>query len=415
MPVMGHFSCADRLFNKIYEVGIHTLRLCMHEHYEDTPWREQGLYGMDSRMQALCGYYAFGDYSFPIASYERLGEGSDEEGYTEICAPARFFITIPSFSMAWVMEIGDWLMHTGDTSRAAGLLPAIKRLLSKRISELDDGLLPTPSGSRYWNFYEWAPGLDNGEALSSNYKGTGRRFDAPLNLFFILALDAGAFVAGLCGEEDTAEDYRSAAALVRESVHRYFWDDKSGCYATYIGSGDLTHRCELTQSLALVAGVCEGEAADRLRVLLCGEGNGLVRITLSYSLFKFQALMGNPARFGKSMFGMIERDWGHMLYSGSTSFWETIIGADDFGNAGSLSHGWSATPVYFFQTALLGVCPLEPGFKRFTVSPLRGIVAGAKGRVPTPSGFIEVEWRDNGEDIELRVDHPEGLEYVRVQ
>lgn len=69
----GEFKCNDSLHNKIYEISARTLHLCMHEHYEDTPWREQALYAMDSRNQALCGYYCFGEYSMPRASFELLG------------------------------------------------------------------------------------------------------------------------------------------------------------------------------------------------------------------------------------------------------------------------------------------------------------------------------------------------------
>ena len=47
--------------NEIYDVCVRTLQLCMHEHYEDCPWREQALYCMDSRNQMLCGSYAFGN------------------------------------------------------------------------------------------------------------------------------------------------------------------------------------------------------------------------------------------------------------------------------------------------------------------------------------------------------------------
>jgi hypothetical protein len=36
-----------------------------------------------------------------------------------------------------------------------------------------------------------------------------------------------------------------------------------------------------------------------------------------------------------------------MLSCGATTFWETILGAEDFNGAGSLCHGWSAIPVYW--------------------------------------------------------------------
>jgi len=38
-----------------------------------------------------------------------------------------------------------------------------------------------------------------------------------------------------------------------------------------------------------------------------------------------------------------------MLDEGSTTVWETAKGAEDFGGAGSLCHGWSAIPVYYYK------------------------------------------------------------------
>jgi hypothetical protein len=38
-----------------------------------------------------------------------------------------------------------------------------------------------------------------------------------------------------------------------------------------------------------------------------------------------------------------------MLSAGATTFWETELGEADFENAGSLCHGWSALPIYYFH------------------------------------------------------------------
>ena len=50
---------------------------------------------------------------------------------------------------------------------------------------------------------------------------------------------------------------------------------------------------------------------------------------------------------------MVWRDiadrYGKMLYSESTSLWETDLGEADFGEAGSLCHGWSAVPCYVYD------------------------------------------------------------------
>ena len=41
-----------------------------------------------------------------------------------------------------------------------------------------------------------------------------------------------------------------------------------------------------------------------------------------------------------------------MLDEGATTFWETELGANDFEGAGSLCHGWSAMPIYYYNILL---------------------------------------------------------------
>ena len=48
----------------------------------------------------------------------------------------------------------------------------------------------------------------------------------------------------------------------------------------------------------------------------------------------------------------IDRKYQKMLDAGATSFWETEIGQSDFEDAGSLCHGWSSMPVYYYSILL---------------------------------------------------------------
>ena len=68
---------------------------------------------------------------------------------------------------------------------------------------------------------------------------------------------------------------------------------------------------------------------------------------------------------------------------------ETEDGADAFDQAGSLCHGWSAMPVYFYYAYGLGVRPVKPGFARTADAARR--MDGCYGSVPTPEGMIHVE------------------------
>ncbi|HZJ83676.1 MAG TPA: family 78 glycoside hydrolase catalytic domain [Clostridia bacterium] len=412
VEVKGRFRSSDSLWNEIYNVGIRTLHLCMHEHYEDTPWREQALYSMDSRNQALCGYYSFGDYDFPQASFDLLGKGLKEDGYLELCAPAQIPITIPCFSMAWIMELADHLLFSGRVEPAKLAMPKVKLMVDSYISNMEKGLLVSPQGKRYWHFYEWADGLDNSgifrdEALDM------LRFDTPLNTFFAMALDAACVLARVLGEWELADKYTRYSNMVKKAIEETFWDHGKQAFTTYIGEGCEPHFAELTQALILCAKACGDDKASILRNKLAEENNDMVETTLSHSLYKLEALLQDSNNYAQIVFGKIEKDWGYMLYKGATSFWETIKGSGDFDNAGSLCHGWSAIPVYFYQAYILGVKPLEPGFKSFKVDPVPSILHKASGKVPTPYGDIIVHWEQLDGRIECNITHPEEIKCIR--
>ena len=398
----GSFQCSDDLLDQIYQTSTRTLQLCMHEHYEDCPWREQALYAMDMRNQALCGYTAFGDPKFAAASLELLGRGLKADGYLELCAPAEISITIPCFSMAWIIALADHLMYTGDVAFASKQLERVKLMLGIYHNSLDEGLLQLPVGKRYWHFYEWADGL---EGAHSDRVQPARK-DAPLNLFYSLALDAASKLAHYCGDQQLADSTAQQQLALNTAIHKKFWNQDSMQYWTYTDNAE--HYAELTQSLALLAGIVPDKYASQLRSKLANRSNGMVRATLSYSIYKYEALLQQPEQYGKIAIDDIRKDWGYMLSQGATSFWETIKGAADFDDAGSLCHGWSGIPVYFWHAYILGVKPLQPGFAKFRVAPLPGVVDSAEGAVATPQGTISVKVSSGVP----QVNHPAGTVMV---
>lgn len=392
LEVRGSFTCSDNLHQKIYDTCVRTLHLCMHEHYEDCPWREQSLYAMDMRNQALAGYYCFGEYAFPAASLDLLCDGLKPDGFLEMCAPADIPITIPVFTLAWVLAVSDHYRHSGDREAARRWFPTVKYILDKRAEEAGSGLLPIARGDRYWHFYDWAEGLtayeqDEKARLAQTDEP---RFDAPLNLFYCLALEASAVIAEVAGDNASRDAFLARAAALKPLVHKEFWDGVDQSYITYGGVGAPLHRCELTQALAILAGICDDQTSATLRKRLVEPDNGLVTTTLSYSFYKFEALLTDPA-YGKPVFERIAKDWGYMLQNGATSFWETINGDADFSNAGSLCHGWSGIPAYFYHAYVLGVKPSSPGFEKVERNSRADLIGPATGIVPTPGSSISVE------------------------
>ena len=99
------FKCGNLLRETIYKVCQNTLQQCLHEHYEDCPWREQALYTMDSRNQMLCGYYAFGETQAPRAALELIAHGVRSDGLLNLCYPAGMDFPIPAFSCMYFVQM----------------------------------------------------------------------------------------------------------------------------------------------------------------------------------------------------------------------------------------------------------------------------------------------------------------------
>jgi len=351
LDYQAKFTCADSLHTKIYEVSKRTLHMSMHEHYEDCPWREQALYSMDSRNQMLCGYYAFREYDFPKASIRLIAQSIRDDNLLELCSPARVHTTIPSFSAIFLTQVYEYLQHSGDREFAHEMLPVMQRIAQGFCDRTDEitGLQPCFDAS-YWDFYEWQPGLHG--TVDGFAEDVSVRFDAPLCAFVSLAYRSLADLMDELGCDGSF--WREKHLELNKAINRAFWNEEKGCYWSYMNrSGECIHLSELTNALIVFADGAEGERLESVLAHLAA--GDLLSITLSHSIFKYEALMRCPEKYARTVFGDIAKQWGYMLYHGATTFWETILGEEDFSNAGSLCHGWSAVPIYFYHKYALAM------------------------------------------------------------
>ena len=339
LPQIVPAPVSDELHKKIYDVCIRTLHMCMHEHYEDCPWREQALYAMDSRNQMLCGYYTFGETAMPRASIELLAHSLREDGLLELCAPARIGSNIPSFSIMFIVQTQEYLKYSGDVAFVKEIFPTLKRLAETFIAAIEpNGLMRGLPG--YWNFYEWT--IEHKGDFLEQEDLEKRTYDAPLCGYFAMALKSLIAICREIHEDDTL--YVEKYNMLKDNIDR-FWNDEQQSYASFIFEGDTYHYSELTNALFLCAGIVpEDKQAMVRRKIMTGE---LADISLSHSIFKYDALLADPANKDFVMTD-VAKTWGKMLELGATTFWETIDGDKDFDNAGSLCHGWSAVPSYVY-------------------------------------------------------------------
>jgi alpha-L-rhamnosidase len=393
------FRSSDSLADKIHEIGVRTLKCCMHEHYEDTPWREQSLYAFDGRNQALYGYCIFGNYEFAATSFVLLGRGIRADGLLELCAPAKVSVTIPSFSLVWVTALAEHWMHSGSSILFDEFAGQIKTMLEMVFArrERKSGLYLTPDFPDSWHFYEWVPGLDKAGS-------PGLTLDAPYNLYLHETLKAYCQMLRLSGNIQEADKIDAKRHDLGHAIAKTFWDGRKQCLSSFVLDGKHSGCHQLVQCLALNEKLLDLEQEKQLVGKLFD--NGMQAMTLSSMLYLLRALMDRDEASRKTVSSVIHDNWGKMILAGASTCWETIRGEADFGGAGSLCHGWSALPVYYYHAYVLGIRPLEPGFKTFSVTPYCDRFHHAEGEVMTPHGKISVKWCKNGGEIELSLNHP---------
>ena len=333
----------DRLFQKIYDVSVRTLQLCMHDHYEDTPWREQALYTMDSRNQMLFGYIAFQEYRFAKANLWLIGKSIRKDGLLSLCAPGGSDFPIPYFSLMYIIEMNEYRIASADNTLCSENFEVMERILSVFIEKIKkNGLIDNFQDRSYWNFYEWSEKMDgNGEYTPS--------FDLPLNAFFSIALQNMREMCVSLGYDKKAKEYANYVQSVNSAIRDEFFVKEKGLFQTYLRKYPM-HFSQLSNSLAVLCGACDGEDAKKICERLVAEESGMVSISLSHSIFLYDALLKTDfnAYYSKILDEIASR-FSDMLYKDATSFWETDGGEKDFARAGSLCHGWSAVPIYIFD------------------------------------------------------------------
>ena len=333
---------ANPLRQRIYDVSVRTLELCMHDHYEDTPWREQGLYAMDSRNQMLCGYYAFGEYAFPRACLLLMSKDQREDGLLSICFPNADELTILSFSLHYFTSVYEYTIHSGDQSLIREIYPKLQSVLNVFIQRLEDDWLPNWTDKYHWNFYEWSEGL-SGQLL----KETPPCHDAALNCLFAMALDHMQAISEMLEMEAR---YSEIANRVRKAIRERFYDQQAGALSN---STLDDHKSVLVNALGILCGAVEGEEAAALAEKLADDANGWTPATLSMICFRYDALLKvNREKYRELILKDIDTKYQKMLDAGATSFWETELGERDFDHAGSLCHAWSSMPVYYYSILL---------------------------------------------------------------
>ena len=259
-----------------------------------------------------------------------------------ICYPMELDLVIPSFSLHYITACREYMLYSGDKAFIKGIYPKLVSIVETFTKRITDGLLLPFPGVNYWNFYEWRDGLDGGGPYCEDFDCT--KPDVLINALLSIALQN---LASIADELGVANTYAKQSEDLNGCIYNTFFDEASGICYDY---PEHTAYSQLGNALAVLSGAVKGENAKVLCERLFEDAR-MTPVSLSMLCFKYDACVKvDKEYFAPMILEDIERIYTPMIEFGGTTVWETELGESDFDNVGSLCHGWSALPIYYYNT-----------------------------------------------------------------
>jgi len=390
LPWIGSFHSSDERLNAIWKTAAHTQHLTMQSYVIEGAKRDRLVWYGDIHPQTMTTLRVFGA---PQVLRDTLGSYA-----RETWPLPKWMNGMPNYSLWWVISISDLYRHTGnldDIKAQHDYIKGLFRQLIPYVAENGYASLPDP-------FLDW-PTAANKPALNA---GT--------HAMFAIAFDRIAELADALDDRELEKQAKELAVKVRS-----FKPDHV--------------RNKQAAALLALAGI-EDSAKPNILVVAGGAAEGF---STFYGYYMLEALAKGEEK--QLAMDVIRQYWGAMIDRGATTFWEDfdldwLKGSgriDELTSPGmkslhgdhgaycyvgfrhSLCHGWASGPAAWMSRHVLGVEPVEPGFKTVKITPFLGDLDWVEGDVPTPFGPIHLRHEKQGDSsVKSTVQVPDGIKIL---
>ncbi|SDT43970.1 family 78 glycoside hydrolase catalytic domain [Microlunatus soli] len=390
----AEFSSSDLVLDRVWDLCKHTVKALNLNLYVDSWTRERLPYEADAYLQqrahlALDRDPALARYSVDFTIAHRTW-------------PTEW----PLFA---VLAIHDLWYSTGDFDQLRPQYERLTELLPTRWIDPGTGLVRKPGsdgstgdmdrGGFDRDLVDWPPSERDGYRFGA--------VNTVLNALSYRCFRAAAELADAVGDPGVADEYRAIAGRLSSAIDRLLFDSGYGSYVDGLDDSGrrLGHHAIHAAAYALWAGVVPEDRVGSVIGFLAGRG-------MACSVFGAPVLLEGLFDHGAGQVAipMItapgNRSWRHMLEVGAGAAMEAWD--VEFKPNLTHSHPWGATPAFLLPQGILGVRPIEPGFRRFLVRPQLGALTQAAARIPVPTGSIEVDGRRTADGADYVITVPAG-------
>ena len=362
------FSCSDARLERVYELCKYSILATSFAGLYVDGDRERIPYEADAYLNQL-GHYA-------ISSDRALARRTHEYLLEHPTWPTEW--KQHSIKIAWA----DW-MWTGDKRSLEKYFDQLStvKLMPEKCSKREDSLVVSTGetdskGAR--DIIDWPRAERDGFDFG--------KVNAVVNAFHYRNLLEMRDIALALGKEVYAKHCQDEADRVKGAFLRTFIDPKDTLVRDCEGS---EHKSLHANAIAVAMGLID-DANHRRRIAAYLDTRGMA-CSVYFAQYLLEAFFeADCADLAiKYMTAPGDRGWVGMMDFGSTitmEAWNMKAKPNQ-----DLNHAWGAAPLNVISRYLLGVRPLEAGFKRILVAPQLGSLTRVNAVVPTAAGAVRLE------------------------
>jgi hypothetical protein len=407
----SHFKSSSDNLNAVWDLCKYTLKATPFLGVYADGNRERMPYEADAYIQQL-GHYCV-DREFSIARYT-----------------TNFLLYHASWPTEWQMHTlfmawADY-MHTGDKEFIEQHYDDLKK---KALDELarEDGLISTRlgkvtpefladlhfNGRNFRDIVDWPAGTPPGKKQANNAGPApeGERdgyvftdVNTVVNAFHYRSLVLMTRIAAILDKDEDKNFYAARAEVVRSSIMDKLFDTERGIFTD---GEDTDHASLHANMFPLAFGVVPDDHVASVVDFIKSRG-------MACSVYGAQYLLEALYRAGEDEYALQlmtseeKRSWMNMIRVGSTM---TTEAWDEYYKPNlTWNHAWGSAPGNIIPRKLMGIEPLEPGFKRFSIHPQPGSLSNIEIVRPTIMGSVRCTLEARPDLWSMEIDVPGNTE-----
>lgn len=397
------FSSNDELLNRIWETSKYTVQMNSLEHFVDCPLREQAQWLADARVMSLANHWVFGAPDIVRKSIRQFLAVQDKDGLIPATGPMDSPLTNLDFPCHFIMLAYEYYYYTGDKDFLSEVYEKLGKIISYFESLIDnDGFIVDKNMKGF--FLDWAFIDKNGQVTAAQ-------------CLFYQSLISFTKITKVLGRDSESEIYENKALILKNKINSLMFNKEKGLYCDCRIDGNFSqHYSQQSTAYALITGVAQGMDIGEEKLIENIFAIKDIEQIKGAFLLSFVTAMLFKYGYSQKSVDIIRDYWGEMLKRGATTWWETFDRSSPSttipycfaGNSptylidyipSSHCHAWGSGPAYTLLQYVLGVEPMDIGFGKIRLAPVKTDLNWCEGKIPTKYGIIHIKWVRNSKGV----------------